>query len=201
MPTWLLVLLFAFGLWPLLAVAWIYNRLVTLQNRYRNAFSQIDVQLKRRHDLIPNLVASTRGYLEHERALLEAVTTARARARRALGQAAIAPGEAAAMGALGGAEGRLAGSLAQLFGVVERYPELKGDRTVADLMEALSTTENRIAFARQAYNDAVMRYNEARERFPALLIAEPLGFGEAAYLRLEAGERNPSALTLNPPQR
>lgn len=179
-----------FGLLALLVVFAIgtYNSLVGLRNRYRNAFAQIDVQLKRRYDLIPNLVETARGYLKHERETLEAVVAARNAAVRAEQRASAQPGDPAAMQALQGAEAMLGGALGRLLALREAYPDLKADRTMGRLMEELATTENRIAFARQAYNDAAMRYNTARERFPAVLIAGPLGFGPAHLFEVDSLE-------------
>jgi LemA protein len=149
----------------------LYNGLVRLRNACRNAFSQIDVQLKRRHDLVPNLVETARAYLKHERETLEAVVRARSAAVTATSAAAAAPGDPAAMRCLAGAEGALGASLARLLVVAESYPALKADQTMTRLMEELSSTENRLAFSRQAFNDAVMAYNTARETFPGLLLA------------------------------
>ena len=157
------------GLVVLAAVApvSIYNGLVTHRNAYKNAYSQIDVQLKRRHDLIPNLVETAKGYLKHERETLEAVVAARNTALAAAKAAAASPGDPAAMSALSGAEGALSGVLTRFLAVAEAYPDLKANTNMMALQEELSSTENRIAFARQAYNDAVMTYNNARETFPA----------------------------------
>jgi LemA protein len=170
-------------------LAWmaLYNRLVTRRNAYRNAFAQIDVQLERRYDLIPNLVETAKAYLKHERGTLEAVVAARNGAQAAARAAAQAPGDAAAMQGLAAAEGVLAGSLTRLLAVAEAYPDLKADRTMAQLMEELSSTENRVGFARQAYNDAVMDYNNARETFPGTLVAG--GFPPAQPLELAAPEK------------
>lgn len=193
------------GLWIGLGVAalccvglaTLYNRLVGLRNRVRNGFSQIDVQLKRRYDLIPNLVETARGYMEHEKELLTKVAEARAQAANARTQAALAPGMVASMGGLLMAEGMLSGALGRFFGVVENYPELKADKTMSDLMENLVTTENRVAFARQAYNDAVMQYNTARERVPDTFVARAGGFAEAAYFQVDdAAEREAVAVVL-----
>ena len=170
------------------ALAALYNRLVKLQNRYENAFAQIDVQLKRRHDLIPNLVETAKGYLKHERETLEAVTAARTRAVSARESAAEKPGEPGAMQELQRAEGELADALGRLFAVAEAYPDLKANRTMEQLMEELTSTENRIAFSRQAYNDAVMRYNTYRESVPAVFFAGAFGFGEAELFEIEAPE-------------
>ena len=164
----------------------VYNTLVTLRNRYRNAFAQIDVQLKRRYDLIPNLVETAKGFLKHERETLEAVIQARNQASSA-GQAAAAnPGDPSAMRGLQGAEGMLQGALGRLMVVVERYPDLKGNQQMNQLMEELTSTENKVAFARQSYNDAVMTYNTGRERFPSVLLAGAFGFQPAALFEIEA---------------
>ena|ERR1041384_1343868 len=177
---------------PLLLVAGLvavfYNRLVGLRNRYRNAFSQVDVQLKRRYDLIPNLVETAKGYLQHERGTLEAVISARSVAMTAHQNAAANPGEGTAMKALGVSEKNLGGALARLLAVAENYPQLKANQTMAVLMEDLTTTENRVAFSRQAYNDAAMFYNTARETFPARLIAGFFNFGPAEFFALESAD-------------
>jgi LemA protein len=167
-----------------------YNRLVQLRNRYKNAFSQIDVQLKRRYDLIPNLVETAKGYLKYERQTLEAVIAARNRASGAAQRAAAAPGDEAAMRDLAGAETALGGTLGRLFALTEAYPDLKANTTMNQLSEELASTENKIAFARQAYNDAVMAYNTGRETFPASIIANSTGFTEARLWEIEqAAER------------
>ncbi len=163
----------------------IYNHLVTRRNRYRNAYAQIDVQLLRRHDLVPNLVETTRAYLQHERATLEAVIAARTAAVAAGEQASARPGDAAALAALGQAEATLGGALGRLLAVVEQYPDLKADATMARLSEELASTENRLAFARQAYNDAVMHYNTAIELFPNTLVAGSMGFRPAGFFELK----------------
>lgn len=181
------------GLWVLLAVVvvvaiciWsIYNKLVKLRNRLKNAFAQIDVQLKRRYDLIPNLVETAKGYIKHERETLEAVVAARNQASAAIQKAAADPANAAAIQGIMGAEATLTGALGRLFAVVEAYPELKANQTMSQLMEELTSTENKISFARQAYNDAVMVYNTARESFPNLLLANPLGFKPAQLFEIE----------------
>jgi len=162
----------------------IYNGLVTKRNGYKNAFSQIDVQLKRRHDLIPNLVETAKGYLKHERETLEAVVAARSNAATAVRVAAANPGDPQAMQGLTSAEGALSGSLSRLFAVAEAYPDLKANQTMSQLMEELASTENRISFARQAYNDAVMTYNNGRETFPGMLLAG--GFPAAQPFEVEA---------------
>jgi LemA protein len=162
-----------------IVVVGMYNRLVALRNRYKNAFSQIDVQLKRRCDLIPNLVETAKGYIKHERETLEAVIQARNAAYAAGQQAARNPGEPQAMTALSGAEGQLSGALGRLFAVAEAYPDLKANQNMLALQEELSATENKIAFARQAFNDSVMVYNTQREVFPTSVIAGMFNFEEA----------------------
>ena len=166
----------------------LYNRLVTLRNRFKNAFAQIDVQLKRRYDLIPNLVETAKGYLSHERETLEAVIKARNQAASAEQQAAAQPDNPQAIQQLSGAESALGGALSRLMVTVERYPDLKANQTMAQLMEELSSTENKVAFSRQAYNDAVMIYNTAREKFPATLFAGMFGFKQAALFEIENQE-------------
>ena len=165
-----------------------YNRLVALRNRFKNAFAQIDVQLKRRYDLIPNLVETAKGYIKHERGTLEAVVTARNAASAANVRAAQNPGDAAAMKELSGAETALASTLGRLFAVAEAYPDLKANTTMLALMEELTSTENKVAFARQAYNDAVMSYNTQRETFPNNMIAAPFNFGPAELFVIEKPE-------------
>lgn len=160
----------------------VYNRLVNLRNRFKNAFAQIDVQLKRRYDLIPNLVETAKGYLSHERGTLEAVTQARNLAVGARAAAAQKPGDPTAMRALGGAESSLSGALAQLFAVSEAYPELRAQQTMRELSEDLRSTENKVAFARQHFNDSVTEYNTHRESFPAVVFASALNFSPAELL-------------------
>jgi LemA protein len=162
-----------------------YNRLVALRNRYKNAYPQIDVQLKRRYDLIPNLVEIAKGYIKHERGALEAVVAARNAASAANIRATQAPGDTAAMKELSGAESALAGTLGRLFAVVEAYLDLKANTTMMSLMEELTSTENKLAFARQSYNDAVMSYNTVRETFPTNMIAGPFSFGPAELFVIE----------------
>ena len=169
----------------ILFVIGIYNKLVALRNRFKNAFAQIDVQLKRRYDLIPNLVETAKTYLKHERGTLEAVTQARNQAAAANQKAAANPSDAGAMKGLLGAESVLSGALGKLMVTVEAYPDLKANQTMAQLMEELSSTENKIAFARQAYNDSVMGYNTARETFPNVLIANPFGFTAAVLFEIK----------------
>lgn len=154
----------------------VYNRLVQLRNRIANAFGQIDVQLKRRYDLVPNLVEVARGYLAHEAATLEAVIKARGQAQGAAAAARAAPTSASAMGALAVAEQALGGSLGRLMMVAESYPELKADATMQSLSEELTSTENRLGFARQAYNDQVLDFNDQAAQFPAIVVARLLGF-------------------------
>ena len=165
-----------------LLLAVIYNRLVTLANRYKNAYSQIDVQLKRRYDLIPNLVETVKGYMAHERGTLEAVIKARGAAVSAAERAAKAPGEPGAMQGLSQAEGVLGGALGRLLAVFEAYPDLKANQNVLGLQEELSSTENKVAFARQAFNDSVMEYNTQRESFPDVVFAGTFGFRAAELL-------------------
>ena len=166
----------------------IYNSLVTLRNRFKNAFSQIDVQLKRRYDLIPNLVETAKAYMKHERETLEAVIQARNQAVTAEGRAAANPGDANAMKGLMGAEATLTGAVGRLFALMESYPDLKANQNMAQLTEELTSTENRVAFARQAYNDAVTEYNTSREKFPNVIIANSMGFTAAPLFEVESKE-------------
>ena len=175
-------------LFILMWVVGAYNRLVALRNRYKNAFAQIDVQLKRRYDLIPNLVETAKGYIKHERGTLEAVIAARNAASTASARAAQNPGEAGAMKDLSGAEAALTGTLGRLFALSEAYPDLKANTTMMRLMEELTSTENKVAFARQAYNDSVMGYNTQRETFPTNMIAGPFNFGPAELFVIEKPE-------------
>ena len=163
----------------------IYNGLVTLRNRFKNAFAQIDVQLKRRYDLIPNLVETAKGYLKHERETLEAVIQARNSAASANEKAAADPGDPTAVKGLLGAEAALTGAMGKFFALSEAYPDLKANQNMMQLTEELTSTENKIAFARQAFNDAVMTYNTSRETFPNVLIAGPGGFKEAQLFEIE----------------
>jgi LemA protein len=160
----------------------IYNGLVALRNQFKNAFAQIDVQLKRRYDLIPNLVETAKGYIKHERETLEAVIKARNAAQSAALAAAAAPGNPAAMQGLGQAEGALTGMLGKMFALAEAYPDLKANQNMLSLQEELSSTENKVAFSRQAFNDAVMSYNTKRESFPDNIFAGMFGFGAAELL-------------------
>ena len=162
-----------------------YHRLVSLRNRFKNAFSQIDVQLKRRYDLIPNLVETVKGYMKHERETLEAVISARNQARSVEQRVAANPGDAAGMRELVAAETALTGSLGRMFALSEGYPDLKASANMQQLQEELSSTENRVAFARQAYNDSVMSYNTYRESFPQNQIAGAFGFKEAEPFEIE----------------
>jgi len=178
-------------LWIFLAivvalVVWgisIYNGLVQLRNRFKNAFAQIDVQLKRRYDLIPNLVETVKGYIKHERETLEAVIKARNQAVGAAQAASAAPGNPAAMQALAQAEGALTGVLGRMFALAEAYPDLKANQNMLSLQEELTSTENKVSFARQGYNDAVMLYNTKRESFPDNIFAGMFGFGPAELLQ------------------
>lgn len=168
----------------------IYNKLVTLRNRYKNAFAQIDVQLKRRHDLIPNLVETAKKAVDTEVEAFENLARARTGAMSARSAAAANPGDPAAMGALAGAESLLTGALRGFYAVAENYPELKSMATMTELMEELTSTENKVAFARQGYNDSVTVFNTSREVFPAVLFAGMLGFQSAALWEVEdAAER------------
>ena len=161
----------------------IYNGLVQLRNRFKNAFAQIDVQLKRRYDLIPNLVETVKGYIKHERETLEAVIKARNQAVGAAQAASAAPGNPAAMQALAQAEGALTGVLGRMFALAEAYPDLKANQNMLSLQEELTSTENKVSFARQGYNDAVMMYNTKRESFPDNIFAGMFGFGPAELLQ------------------
>jgi LemA protein len=169
-----------------LFVVGIYNGLITARNGYKNAFAQIDVQLTRRHDLIPNLVETAKGYLAHERNTLEAVITARNAAVTGLKAAAANPGDPAAVQNLATTENALSGALGRLFALAEAYPDLKANRNMMQLSEELTTTENKVAFARQAFNDAVMGYNNRREVFPNSIIAGMFNFQAAQQLEIES---------------
>ncbi len=163
----------------------IYNGLVSLRNRYKNAFAQIDVQLKRRYDLIPNLVETAKGYMKHEKETFEAVIQARNMAFKAEEKAVANPGDPAAMKGLASAEGQLGGAIGRLFALAESYPDLKANENMLNIQEELTSTENKVAFARQGYNDAVMAYNTKREQFPAVLLAGMLGFGSAELFEID----------------
>ena len=187
----ILIALLGLALIAALFVAGIYNRLVTLRNRFKNAFAQIDVQLKRRYDLIPNLVETAKGYLKHERETLEAVIKARNIAAAAAQAAAANPADANAMRGLLSAETGLTGALSRLMVVSEAYPDLKANQNMMQLTEELTSTENKIAFARQAYNDSVMSYNTTRETFPNVIFAGMFGFLPAELFKIEdPTERN-----------
>ena len=166
----------------------IYNGLVRGRNQFKNAFAQIDVQLQRRYDLIPNLVETAKRYLQHERDTLEAVIQARNQAQTAARSAAAHPEDGGAIGALGAAEGVLTGALGRFFALAEAYPDLKANQTMQQLMEELSSTENKIAFSRQHFNDSVMAYNNQREQFPNNFVAGPFNFQEAKLLEVEDAE-------------
>jgi LemA protein len=174
----------------IMVVVGIYNGLVTARNRYRNAFAQIDVQLKRRHDLIPNLVEVAKKYLSHERGTLEAVIKARNEASTARSGAAANPGDPKSMQALMGAEAVLGGTMGRLFALAEAYPDLKANTTMSQLSEELTSTENKVSFSRQAYNDAVTFYNTMREKFPNVIFAGMFSFMPASLFEIEdKGER------------
>jgi LemA protein len=169
-------------------LVFIYNRLVSLRNQFKNGFAQIDVQLQRRHDLIPNLVEAAKAYLSHEKNTLTQVMEARNNAVSAQKDAARDPGDGTKIQRLGSAENLLTKALANFYAVAENYPELKANETIQQLMEELSSTENRVAFARQAYNDGVMSYNIFREQFPNNVIAGMFAFRETAQLELDSPE-------------
>ena len=165
----------------------IFNRLVTLKNRYENSFAQIEVQLKRRHDLIPNLVETVKGYMSHERETLDAVIQARNQAVGGLERAAGQPGDPAAMKELGGAEGALSGAMGRLLALSEAYPDLKASENMKQLTEELTSTENKVAFSRQAFNDAVTAYNTNKQGFPTLIFAGLFGHTQdAAFLEFDS---------------
>lgn len=165
-----------------------YNGLVMLRNRFKNAFAQIDVQLKRRYDLIPNLVETAKGYMKHERETLEAVISARNAASSANARAAANPGDPSTMQTLMGAEAALTGTLGKLFALSEAYPDLKANQNMAKLMEELTSTENKVSFSRQAYNDSVMVYNTKREVFPSNIVAGMFNFGPAQLFEVTSEE-------------
>ncbi len=195
MGMWQIAVLAAVALFVVWAVV-AYNGLVRRRNEIANAFAQIDVQFKRRHDLIPNLVETAKRYLQHEQGTLEAVAAARSGASRAADAARRRPADAAAIGALAGAEGTLAGVLGRLMAVVEAYPDLKADATMRELSEELAHTENRIAFARQAFNDAVLDYNNAAQQAPANLVAGTFGFKAAATLEATRNDAEREAVSV-----
>ncbi|MGA2052739.1 MAG: LemA family protein [Opitutales bacterium] len=185
---WILLILLGIIVLAAFYAIGIYNGLVALRNRYKNAFAQIDVQLKRRYDLIPNLVETAKGYIKHERETLEAVTAARGAAVSAGQKAAADPSAPGAVKALAGAESQLTGALGRLFAVVESYPDLKANQNMMQLSEELTSTENKVSFARQAYNDAVMQYNTTREQFPAVIFANMFAFLPAELFELSKPE-------------
>jgi len=185
--TWILIIVLV--VLALYAVG-IYNKLVALRNRFKNAFAQIEVQLKRRYDLIPNLVETAKGYLKHEKETLENVTQARNQAASALKNASQNPGDPRAMQQLGGAEGALGGALGRLNVVMEAYPDLKASQNMMQLSEELTSTENRVAYSRQAFNDSVMAYNTYRQSFPQVLLANVFGHSQdASLLEFEDSEQ------------
>lgn len=189
-PIW--IVLIVIGVVLLLLIFWmvsVYNSLVVSRNQFKNAFAQIDVQLKRRYDLIPNLVECVKGYMAHESGTLEAVIKARNAAYTAEQKAAANPSDAAAMKELGQAEGQLGGALGRLLAVSEAYPDLKANTNMMSLQEELSSTENKVGFARQAFNDAVTSYNNKRAVFPSVIIAGMCGFTEAQLLEIESSAR------------
>ncbi|MGC9451524.1 MAG: LemA family protein [Oceanipulchritudo sp.] len=186
MTAWIILGIIAILLVALVLYAiGVYNSLVTLRNRFKNAFAQIDVQLKRRYDLIPNLVETAKGYLKHERETLEAVIQARNTAAQAGAKAADNPGDPGAIKSLAGAETMLSGAMSRFFALAEAYPDLKANQNMMQLTEELTSTENKISFARQSYNDAVMTYNTRREQFPAVVFAGMLNFTEAQLFEIE----------------
>ena len=166
-----------------------YNRLVAYRNRFKNAFSQIDVQLERRYDLIPNLVETAKAYMKHERETLQNVISARNQASQAAKHAAKKPEDAGAIQELIGAEGILSGAMGRLFAVMESYPDLKANQTMMQLSQELTSTEDRVAFARQAYNDMVMSYNTERESFPTNIVAQGFSFKMAQLLELQEPQK------------
>lgn len=187
----MMIVLVVLGVGVLAVGGWVistYNRLISLGNRFKNSYAQIDVQLKRRYDLIPNLVETAKGYLAHERGTLEAVIAARNAAASANARAAENPGDASAVKAVAGAETALTGALGRFFALAEAYPDLKANQTMSSLMEELTSTENKVSFARQAYNDSVMTFNTAREMFPTNIVAGVFNFGPAELFTVERAE-------------
>ena len=177
---WILLIVVVLAIFFVISL---YNRLVGARNGYKNAFAQIDVQLTRRYDLIPNLVETAKGYMKHERETLEAVIQARNSAMSGLKAAAANPGDAAAIQGLSGAENQLTGALGRMFALAESYPDLKANTNMLSLQEELSSTENKVSYARQAFNDAVMEYNTKRESFPGNFFAGMFNFGPAELLQ------------------
>jgi len=195
-PIIVFIVLASLAFVAVLFIVGIYNKLVGLRNRFKNAYAQIDVQLKRRYDLIPNLVETAKGYLKHERSTLEAVISARNAAASAGIGAAANPGDPTAMKQLVAAEGTLTGTLGRLFALSEAYPDLKANTTMLSLMEELTSTENKVSFSRQAYNDSVMAYNTQREIFPGNIIAGVFQFAAAELFVIEDPEqREPSTVS------
>jgi LemA protein len=194
---WILVGVVGVGFLLVLWAIGIYNGLVVGRNRYKNAYAQIDVQLKRRYDLIPNLVECVKGYMGHEKGTLEAVVAARTNAFAASQKAAANPGDPAAMQALSQAEGQLGGALGRLIAVAEAYPDLKANQNMMSLQEELTATENKVGFARQAFNDAVTSFNNQRQVFPTVVLANLFGFTEAALLEAAATEREAPKVSFN----
>lgn len=186
MIEWIIVLALLLGIG--IYITSIYNKLVTLRNRFKNAFAQIDVQLKRRYDLIPNLVEIAKGYMKHERETLESVIQARNQAQQAEKKVSDQPDDPEAMQKLVGAEQALSGALGRMFALSESYPDLKANQNMMQLSEELSSTENKIAFARQSFNDAVMNFNIYREKFPNVFIANSFGFLGAPLFEIETAE-------------
>jgi LemA protein len=184
-----LLVILGVGLLLVLWLVGIYNGLVVAQNRFKNAFAQIDVQLKRRYDLIPNLIEAVKGYMAHERETLDAVIQARNSAMAAEQKVAANPADPAAMKELNRTEGQLGNTLGRLFALSEAYPDLKANQNMLALQEELTSTENKISFARQAFNDSVMTYNTRREVFPSVMVAGMFGFAEAAMLETAEAER------------
>lgn len=166
----------------IMIIVGIYNKLVTLKNRFENAFSQIEVQLQRRYDLIPNLIETVKGYMAHEKETLEAVIQARNQAQSSLQTASQNPGDAAAIAGLAGAEGVLGGALGRIFALSESYPDLKANQNMANLQEELSSTENKVAFSRQSFNDSVTEYNTYKQTFPPVIFAGMFGHGQDGTL-------------------
>ena len=177
-----LIVLVVIALIAVMVVVGIFNKLVTFKNRFENAFSQIEVQLQRRYDLIPNLIETVKGYMAHEKETLEAVIQARNQAQSSLQNASQNPGDAGAIAGLAGAETLLGGALGRIFAVSESYPDLKANQNMANLQEELSSTENKVAFSRQAFNDAVTAYNTYKQTFPPVIFAGMFGHSQDATL-------------------